>query len=36
MEAFLELVAEGKLQPSGLVTHRLPIAEAEGISDRDR
>jgi polar amino acid transport system substrate-binding protein len=29
MEAFLDLVASGSVQPSRLVTHRLPIAEAE-------
>jgi predicted dehydrogenase/threonine dehydrogenase-like Zn-dependent dehydrogenase len=29
MEAFLQLVAEGKVQPSRLVTHRIPIADAE-------
>lgn len=29
MQAFLQLVAEGKVRPSGLVTHRVPIAEAE-------
>ena len=29
MAAFLDLVAQGKLQPSRLVTHRFPIAEAE-------
>jgi predicted dehydrogenase/threonine dehydrogenase-like Zn-dependent dehydrogenase len=29
MEAFLDLVAEGRIQPSRLVTHRIPIAEAE-------
>jgi len=29
MEAFLQLVAEGKVRPGRLVTHRVPIAEAE-------
>jgi predicted dehydrogenase/threonine dehydrogenase-like Zn-dependent dehydrogenase len=29
MQAFLELVAEGKLEPARLVTHRIPIAQAE-------
>jgi predicted dehydrogenase/NADPH:quinone reductase-like Zn-dependent oxidoreductase len=29
MEAFLDLVAAGAVQPSRLVTHRIPIAEAE-------
>lgn len=29
MEAFLDLVAAGTVQPSRLVTHRVPIAEAE-------
>src|SRR5439155_20751001 len=29
MEAFLDLVASGGVQPSRLVTHRVPIAEAE-------
>jgi predicted dehydrogenase/threonine dehydrogenase-like Zn-dependent dehydrogenase len=29
MEAFLGLVASGSIQPSRLVTHRIPIAEAE-------
>jgi predicted dehydrogenase len=29
MEAFLSLVADRKVRPSGLVTHRLPFAEAE-------
>src|SRR5437870_673765 len=29
MEAFLDLVAAGRLHPSGLVTHRIPVAEAE-------
>jgi predicted dehydrogenase len=29
MEAFLELIAEGRVTPSRLVTHRFPIAEAE-------
>jgi len=29
MQAFLDLVAEGKVRPSRLVTHRVPIAEAE-------
>jgi predicted dehydrogenase/threonine dehydrogenase-like Zn-dependent dehydrogenase len=29
MEAFLDLVAAGSVQPSRLVTHRIPIAEAE-------
>jgi predicted dehydrogenase/threonine dehydrogenase-like Zn-dependent dehydrogenase len=29
MQAFLELIAQGKVQPSALVTHRVPIAEAE-------
>src|SRR5579859_187487 len=29
MEAFLDLVAAGSVQPSRLVTHRVPIAEAE-------
>jgi predicted dehydrogenase/threonine dehydrogenase-like Zn-dependent dehydrogenase len=29
MEAFLDLVAAGGVQPSRLVTHRVPIAEAE-------
>lgn len=29
MEAFLSLVAQGKVTPKRLVTHRIPIAEAE-------
>jgi predicted dehydrogenase/threonine dehydrogenase-like Zn-dependent dehydrogenase len=29
MEAFLDLVAAGSVRPSRLVTHRIPIAEAE-------
>ncbi len=29
MEAFLQLVAEGKVQPSRLATHRIPIEDAE-------
>jgi predicted dehydrogenase len=29
MQAFLELIAEGKVTPAKLVTHRFPIAEAE-------
>ncbi len=29
MQAFLDLVAAGKVQPSALVTHRLPIEQAE-------
>jgi polar amino acid transport system substrate-binding protein len=29
MQAFLELIAQGNVQPSALVTHRVPIAEAE-------
>jgi predicted dehydrogenase/threonine dehydrogenase-like Zn-dependent dehydrogenase len=29
MEAFLDLVAAGTVQPARLVTHRVPIAEAE-------
>jgi predicted dehydrogenase len=29
MASFLELIREGKLSPSELVTHRFPIAEAE-------
>jgi polar amino acid transport system substrate-binding protein len=29
MEAFLDLVASGSVHPSRLVTHRIPIAEAE-------
>jgi predicted dehydrogenase/threonine dehydrogenase-like Zn-dependent dehydrogenase len=29
MQAFLQLVAEGKVKPSALVTHRVPIADAE-------
>jgi polar amino acid transport system substrate-binding protein len=29
MEAFLELIASGRVTPSKLVTHRFPIAEAE-------
>jgi predicted dehydrogenase/threonine dehydrogenase-like Zn-dependent dehydrogenase len=29
MEAFLDLVAAGTVRPSGLVTHRVPIAQAE-------
>lgn len=29
MQAFLELIAEGRVTPAKLVTHRFPIAEAE-------
>ncbi|HEY0581581.1 MAG TPA: zinc-binding alcohol dehydrogenase, partial [Chloroflexota bacterium] len=29
MEAFLDLVAAGSVHPSGLVTHRIPVSEAE-------
>lgn len=29
MEAFLGLIAQGKVQPSALVTHRFPLEEAE-------
>src|SRR5438270_4673475 len=29
MQAFLQLVAEGKVRPAALVTHRVPIGEAE-------
>lgn len=29
MEAFLQLVADGKVHPSRLVTHRIPIRDAE-------
>jgi predicted dehydrogenase len=29
MEAFLDLVAQGKVRPSQLVTHRVPIEQAE-------
>src|ERR671931_1949532 len=29
MQAFLDLVAAGSVRPSRLVTHRIPIAEAE-------
>src|SRR5258708_29696197 len=29
MEAFLALIAEGKVTPKRLVTHRFPIAQAE-------
>jgi predicted dehydrogenase/threonine dehydrogenase-like Zn-dependent dehydrogenase len=29
MEAFLQLIAEGKVRPGPLVTHRVPIAQAE-------
>ncbi|HET6320083.1 MAG TPA: bi-domain-containing oxidoreductase, partial [Chloroflexota bacterium] len=29
MQAFLDLVAAGKVQPSALVTHRLPIEQAD-------
>ena len=33
MEAFLDLVAEGRVQPSHLVTHRFPISDAERAYD---
>jgi predicted dehydrogenase/threonine dehydrogenase-like Zn-dependent dehydrogenase len=29
MEAFLDLVADGKIRPAELITHRLPFSEAE-------
>jgi predicted dehydrogenase/threonine dehydrogenase-like Zn-dependent dehydrogenase len=33
MEGFLDLVADGRVQPSRLVTHRFPIADAERAYD---
>ncbi|HEY2596693.1 MAG TPA: bi-domain-containing oxidoreductase [Chloroflexota bacterium] len=33
MEGFLDLVADGRVHPSRLVTHRFPIAEAERAYD---